>query len=459
MKFGHIFKERLKSEGFPPEWVESAISYSQLKKCINRLTNELSELGLDPQTLRQLLKKVEDFNAANKDDDKPLEYLLAGQAGLGEQQGGTAPFHPMLLVYVNETTGELDSAHLNEETRHKLQLLAIDTGLSDLRVVELPDEEPDCLPSRTVNNSAGGLRRRPGYRTVEVPLTSDIEFFSTLAAELVGLEELQEREQRRMRGEIERLGKQIARQTDPDRRANKKLLAIWRQIFQIYVESDIFFGTTESDHSARDSEAAVERFEKFASTIASHHLVDQMKREENLRALTAFMDINRNLLQGLRFGEINRIAMTKILKKFDKQTALGVKKTFPQRIEYPDFSQHLARAVCAEVNTQILSHVPRIDDYTCAMCMDIQWRPVRLRCQHVFCIRCLIVMQTNKQHFCPLCREKTVFDANAENLDLEMASFLKKWFPDEVKLKQRHNQLMAGKDEYGEVYQQKCCVM
>ena len=41
MKFGHVFKQSLRNEGFPPEWVDSAISYSQLKKVINRLTDEL----------------------------------------------------------------------------------------------------------------------------------------------------------------------------------------------------------------------------------------------------------------------------------------------------------------------------------------------------------------------------------------------------------------------------------
>jgi E3 ubiquitin-protein ligase BAH len=111
------------------------------------------------------------------------------------------------------------------------------------------------------------------------------------------------------------------------------------------------------------------------------------------------------------------------------------------------------------------------------MCTELKWRPVKLSCGHVFCIRCLIVMQNNKQHNCPFCRERTVFDANsgmhphqhpsrrhtltlADNLDQELAAFLKKWFPDEVKAKQRYNEHMAGIDQYGEVYaDQKCVVM
>jgi E3 ubiquitin-protein ligase BAH len=155
-----------------------------------------------------------------------------------------------------------------------------------------------------------------------------------------------------------------------------------------------------------------------------------------------------------------------------------VKQTFPRQVEYPEFSEHLAKAVCAEVNTQILSHVPQIDDHSCPMCFEIKWRPVKLSCGHTFCIRCLIVMQNNKQYNCPFCREKTVFDANSgqytqipfirasqlmlskDNLDTEQAAFLKKWFPEEVKNKQRYNELMAGVDQYGEVYAtEKCVVM
>lgn len=322
MKFGHVFKETLKREGFPPDWVESAISYSQLKKCINRLTRELAELGLDPQTLKQLLKQVEDYKATKPDEVRPLEYLLSEEEEAAEKTRHDRherykSFHPKLVFYVDEATGELDSAHLNEETKQKLQLLALDNDLSNSRIVELPSpvskasvEDPLASPM-TLSTTTG---RRPGYRTVEVPLTSDSEFFSKLAAELSGLEQLQEKEEKRMHGEIGELGKQIAHLTNPDRRANKKLISVWRQIFQIYLESDIFFGTTETDHASHDAEKAAERFELFASKIANEGLVDKFKKPENLKALNTFMHLNREILQGLRFGEINRTAMLKILK-------------------------------------------------------------------------------------------------------------------------------------------------
>ncbi|CAA9962050.1 RING-14 protein [Pyrenophora teres f. maculata] len=468
MKFGHLFKQTLRDEGFPPEWVDSAISYSQLKKCIKRLTDELRRVGLDPTTLSKLLKHVEDYNASTQQDDdqeRPFEYILDPERSKNDASLSPKAFHPKLVFYVNETSGEVLSAKLDDETKRKLQMLAVETGMSDMHVFDessRPLKSPDSgtgtisppFPTRQDSTRTGSspTRSRPGYRTVLVPITSDTEFFTRLTSEVSGLEKLQEREQKRMNVQIEALGKQVSKLTDPDRRANRKMLTAWRQIFQIYVEEGIFFGTTELDHKSHDSEKAMARLAVFSNKIAKAGLVEKLKKKDNIQALNSFMHINREILQGLRFGEINHNAMVKILKKFDKRTALGVKSTFPRQVEYPEFSEHLAKAVCAEVNTQILSHVPQIDDYSCPMCMEIQWRPVKLSCNHTFCIRCLIVMQNNKQYNCPFCREKTVFSANSDNLDTKQAAFLKKWFPDEVKSKQRYNELMAGVDQYGEVY-------
>ncbi|KAF2827621.1 RING-14 protein-like protein [Ophiobolus disseminans] len=459
MKFGHAFKQSLRNEGFPAEWVDSAISYSQLKKCINRLTDELRQVGLDPETLSKLLKHVEDYNASTTQDDdqeRPFEYILNSDDATDVSHKTRKPFHPKLLFYVNEITGEVTSAKLDEETNQKLQMLAVETGMTQLRVTEdtgsLQSSDSLDLPSPTGPGQVKTSKHRPGYRTVEIPLNSDTEFFTRLSTEVSGLEKLQEREGKRMHSQIEELGKQIAIMTNPDKKSNRKTLAAWRQVFQMYIEEGIFFGNTEVDHRSHDSDKAMQRLAEFSNKVARAGVVEKLQKTNNLRALNMFMHINREILQGLRFGEINHSAMVKILKKFDKRTALGVKQTFPRQVEYPEFSEHLAKAVCAEVNTVILSNIPQIDDYSCPMCMEIKWRPVKLRCDHIFCIRCLIVMQNNKQHNCPFCREPTVFDANSDNLDHEMAAFLKKWFPDEVKTKQRYNELMAGVDQYGEVY-------
>lgn len=322
MKFGQAFKQSLRNEGFPPEWVESAISYSQLKKCINRLTDELRQVGLDPETLSKLLKHVEDYNAAtdqDDDQDRPFKYILNGADPINGSSDARKPFQPKLLFYVNETTGEVHSAKLDEETKRKLQMLAVETGMSELRVFEdtgssLKSSDSLDLNSPTGTGQNNTFKHQPGYRTVEVPLNSDTEFFTRLSTEVTGLEKLQEREEKRMHTQIEDLGKQIAKMTDPERRSNRKTLAAWRQVFQMYVEEGIFFGNTEVDHKSHDSEKAMQRLAEFSTKIAQAGIVEKLKKKDNMQALNMFMHINREILQSLRFGEINHSAMVKILK-------------------------------------------------------------------------------------------------------------------------------------------------
>lgn len=320
MKFGHVFKQSLRNEGFPPEWVDSAISYSQLKKCIKRLTDELRQVGLDPATLSKLLKHVEHYNATAghvDDQERPFEYILNSSHENSVSPKSRTAFHPKLLFYVNEATGEIHSAQLDQETKRKLQMLAVETGMTQMRVFD--DTVPLGSSKAThTQNPAGatidGSSNRPGYRTVKVPITSDTEFFTRLTSEVSGLEKLQEREEKRMNIKIADLGRQVARLTDPDHRANRKMLTAWRQVFQMYVEEGIFFGTTERDHKSHNADKSMQRLAEFSNKVARAGLVEQMKKKDNLKALNAFMHINREILQGLRFGEINHSAMLKILK-------------------------------------------------------------------------------------------------------------------------------------------------
>src|ERR1700709_2151307 len=104
MKFARIYQDRLTKDGFPPHWVDSAISYGQLKKCIKRVQNELSSIGLDVETLHKLLESVEKQRSALKDGDgaaeKPFQYIFYGPGA------GNAPVLPKLLFVVDEETGE-----------------------------------------------------------------------------------------------------------------------------------------------------------------------------------------------------------------------------------------------------------------------------------------------------------------------------------------------------------------
>jgi len=65
------------------------------------------------------------------------------------------------------------------------------------------------------------------------------------------------------------------------------------------------------------------------------------------------------------------------------------------------------------IETTVLPIVPSLDDYSCVICMNIAFKPVRLSCTHLFCVRCLVKMQKRGEGNCPMCRARSVLCANS----------------------------------------------
>lgn len=57
MKFAHAFTEQLQGNEYPSEWLNAAIRYRHLKKCIKKVQRELAELGLTADMLKMLAKE------------------------------------------------------------------------------------------------------------------------------------------------------------------------------------------------------------------------------------------------------------------------------------------------------------------------------------------------------------------------------------------------------------------
>src|SRR6266480_482753 len=434
MKFGHFYSRHLLKDGFPPHWVDSAISYRELKKCIKRVEDELSTIGLDAQALGKLLKSAE--------DERPRYDFQDGDEAAHEI------FKPKLLFAVDEATGQPVDAGLSPETKDYLHQLAISENLSTVRITDAADvPEPKWMgdsqsrqPSRSV-------------RLVEVPLTSDGEFFNILHRQLSGLAALQSEEKDKLSTSIADLGCIIAKLTSPTDTKTRHDLSEWRKVFEKYLDSRVFVATNEQDHGSHGFAVAQKNFTEFLNVAHQAHF----KKKESLVALQKFVAINAELLQNLRFLELNEIAIAKIIKKFDKRTGLNVKTSLPHGFFVGGLD--MAKALSAQVSSQILAAVPQLNDYLCPICFSIAYRPVRLKCSHVFCIRCLIVMQRERKDKCPLCRTGVVMQADSMNLDPALAEFLKKYFPAEVKAKQRENEEAVARDQFGELYDAKCVVM
>ncbi|KAF4301347.1 putative RING finger protein [Botryosphaeria dothidea] len=357
---------------------------------------------------RQLKKCIKKLlrTAEQERDEKLAEYLLSNPQSTPRDPDAPVLFQPKLLIAVDEETGEPLDAHLSPLSRDYLQRQALAQQLSDVRIGNL-----------------------------------------------------QANEQKKLSRDVTALGMAVTKVTEPNcGSAAKTDMARWRKIFELYLESKIFFSTNELDHGKHDSAKAQVLLQKFSDELQRQGLVSAFRKKESIAALDRFLRLNTDVLQSLRFQEINDLAMQKILKKFDKRTALGVKTTFPAVIRQR-MPQDIAKAICYQVSTELLPVVPQLDDYLCPVCFSISYRPIRLRCQHIFCIRCLIVLQRAREDHCPLCRGDVVMEADNQNLDPALAKFLVKYFPDEVKAKQKENERAAGVDRYGEAYNDKCTVM
>ncbi|ETS85472.1 hypothetical protein PFICI_03497 [Pestalotiopsis fici W106-1] len=487
MKFAQEFKKSLQQEGFPQKWVESAIPYGQLKKCLKKVTRELDELGLDKDTLAQLAADQSAATGPFSGHHHGWKYDLNGEPSKSNH------LRPKLTVFVHLRNGVAVDATLSPSTRQFLSRIASDRRSSIASAAGIPDGQeatstataPASIPdassadegSEPEDAAQSLLDLQPAtkaplmLRKVEVPLVFDTEFFDILQTDVSNLDILQGQEQEKLKGEIVALGQEITKVSKPSNgKRAKDDLAKWRDIFELYLDARIFFSNRETDHGARSSAQATKQLQWFQEQVLQRKLVQGLKLQPSREAFNKFLNVNAMLLQNLKFQEINQLAITKILKsmaadcsisllkEFDKRTSLGVAKTFPVAVHSEKLlAGSVAKDLCAQVSSEIISMVPQLDDYLCPICFAIAYWPIRLKCDHIFCSRCLVKMQRKGERFCPLCRGDVIMAAGMENFDAAHAAFLKEYFPREVKEKIKANELERGKEIFGPDYTDRPC--
>lgn len=468
MKFGQDFEAALAKGEYPPGWVESAISYKKLKKCIKRVQRELLSLGLDKDTLDALWNHV----ATNGAD--PVQGTAATLLKYTVEDGEKVSFTPKLTIVIDPHDGSPMDAWLSPDTRRILQRLAR-SSKAPINVNAQRDDSPNARPPYTTfpaaqqvvtETDATSASEEQLLQTVEVPLTADSEFFQTLRREVDCLDNLQSAEYAHLQDEINQLSKELRALRSSSSKHSKKQVETWRNIFELYSDSEVFLSSHEIDAGARNAAHAQKQLQLFTQSLGTYQKQAAFRVGEDANtALSRFLRINVKLLRLIKFQEINRTALNKIMKKFDKRTALHANSTVARSLtgSSPLMVQDLAKATCFTISEEILSIIPQLNDYLCPICFTISWRPVRLRCGHLFCIRCLIVLQREEKDHCPLCREEVVLEATEKNIDKEMVKFLQANFKRDVKDKQKQNEIAAGIDRWGAAYEnsqfQRCEVM
>ncbi|CAE6507120.1 unnamed protein product [Rhizoctonia solani] len=325
----------------------------------------------------------------------------------------------------------------------------------ELCSVEESDDGPSMHEVSSAATNSASVRAQPQLTThndsaedieVVVPLTADTAFHRVLAGALSSLSSLQTRTQSRVSDQIFNLADTISSCSGPPTRDRKSDLYAWREIFQLWVECQIYRGgATERERASgegriRDVAEAEKRLGMFASEIVKRGLGDRrtLKGARSRDALQMFLNLN--------FELANAEATRKILKKHEKRTALP-SATSLTVLPISRSTGELPQMLITKLTETLLPVLPSLEDYSCLICTSIAFKPIRLACSHLFCVRCLVKMQKRGQGECPLCRTPCVLVADGSNLDVGLMNFMKEWFPKETKEKSDSNDRESAEEQ------------
>lgn len=412
------------------------------------------------------------------------------------------------------------------------------------RIKELPPSQPGSRRA-SLAEEAAPFQHAPHdnpppptvmrTREIIIPLTADTQFLDTLTHSLTQLSELQSSQREDFITSTEDLCASVARAASPY--ASKNDIYVWREIFQLWVDMQIFEGQTEKTRGELSVDESEARLKRFAQELVKRGWLAQssvgsnspklsrnkaavqnalslpMRDSRSTNAVEDFLRLNLALLDVKKFQRVNVEAARKILKKHDKRTALTASSGLREFVRQQESTRAAAAAAAASslgmhlpphaaemtgtlvapahgthpslaallpssttgllseslphillslLTTTLLPILPSVDDYSCAICTGLAWRPIRLDCSHLFCIRCLVKLQKQGKTDCPLCRAKGVVKtADGRNLDEATVNMLKMWFPNEISEKDHENERDRKKEELAEfgLEQHKCVVM
>ncbi|KAG1639710.1 hypothetical protein G6F44_007558 [Rhizopus delemar] len=251
--------------------------------------------------------------------------------------------------------------------------------------------------------------------SIKIELVRDSEFFRLLLHELSYAAALHNTEKERFLGIIDGLENQLTVVASP--------------------QKDDLCGRQQS------SKTSQEQLEWFTQELTRMKLAKKFINKYSKVALTQFLSINAQLVQFKQFQTLNQTAMIKILKKHDKRSGLCATSEFSSFAkDNAVFIEGVLSGLFHAIQTKIITIVPQPDDYDCPVCYSIAWRPIRLECGHVFCVRCLIKAHKKRLYDCPVCRQEyAVGNADATNLDQSLQNFMLMYFPREIKEKRSEN--------------------
>ncbi|KAJ3183242.1 hypothetical protein HDU85_002268 [Gaertneriomyces sp. JEL0708] len=310
-----------------------------------------------------------------------------------------------------------------------------------------------CIKADALMNINSSSSPRGSFRAVESPggsviklfLKTDHQFFHDLATAVNSIAQFEANLKEEFHRRMEELSSYLVTAASP----YSKDMYVWREVLSLYLQQQIWFVRGFKD---RPMESAREQLVNFQEIVQTS-IRTQFRSPGSTLALQTFLRMNHEMLAVKQFDEINHTAVRKILKKHDKRTQLTASRGFTEFLETQSFfAGSIARVLIFSIQERLTTVIPQPDDHLCPICQDVYWKPIRLVCGHIFCVRCLVKAQARHVRHCPICRHQdAVASANADQLDIARMNLIKLYFPKEVKRKARDNSRERGAEEYQKI--------
>ncbi|KAL8998446.1 MAG: hypothetical protein Q9169_002483 [Polycauliona sp. 2 TL-2023] len=233
-------------------------------------------------------------------------------------------FKPKLVFLVRVHDGDLVDATLSKKTKETLQRLVgssstLERGIAPVEL--LPDTIEESQNWRQSTNSQDSKRATETgtsgdaqFVRVEVPLRNNGEFFHILQHGLSGLNAVHDQEKTALSQEIGDLAKVVSHLARPVKGMQRTDLYAWRAIFNLYLESNVFFSTNENESFSRSPAQVQRQLQLFSSRLEELQKGHTILLKASKVALHRFLLVNANLLRILKFQQLNMRAAGKILK-------------------------------------------------------------------------------------------------------------------------------------------------
>ncbi|PSR81314.1 hypothetical protein PHLCEN_2v6393 [Hermanssonia centrifuga] len=466
MHFSKTYAQLLLS--LPPELRDNAIEYRKLKKLINQVVLELTSLGLSPDFLHQALLDTQTANSSSKGKAREGSSSTWVEIRSSQDRKGL----PKVVYEINTDSDRLEPRlRLLVNTSEVQSIPAIaslhvlstpGTAVPSASIIDVeadsPPEPPDSpgLPSSSLVGAGqlaeGDVTGQLASALVDsqpsseadtqefiIPLASDTAFFHVLVQALRTLSTHLGTVHEEFMTNLVDLSRSISSSARPmsststfhpyshssnpasvsvhtssivPLMASKTDLYSWREIFQLYVDTEVFENQSERSRGERSLEDAEGRLELFKRRIADRGFVDgrALKLKESRQALKTFLQLNAFVLDLKKFHFATTEATRKILKKHAKRTALPVSPSVWSRCK----SGGTTIVLCVGP----LLFYPLIDVRTV---QSLSWAHINHRYHRL------------------------------ANVDWALLNFMKDWFPIEAKKKLHQNEEEAAQEQLQEL--------